>query len=71
MPCDDFLAAAVPKAYITLAPGHAPEPDTALEIFEWSQSHSGPFKRVRRLVFAELPKTISGKIRRTDLRALE
>ena len=30
-----------------------------------------PFKRVRRLEFAELPKTISGKIRRVELRRAE
>jgi acetyl-CoA synthetase len=30
-----------------------------------------PYKRVRRLEFAELPKTVSGKIRRVQLRALE
>ena len=31
----------------------------------------GPYKRIRRIEFAELPKTISGKIRRVELRRLE
>jgi acetyl-CoA synthetase len=30
-----------------------------------------PYKRVRRIEFAELPKTISGKIRRAQLRHTE
>ena len=30
-----------------------------------------PFKRIRRLEFADLPKTISGKIRRVELRRRE
>jgi acetyl-CoA synthetase len=31
----------------------------------------GPHKRIRRIEFRELPKTISGKIRRVELRGLE
>jgi acetyl-CoA synthetase len=30
-----------------------------------------PFERIRRLQFADLPKTISGKIRRVELRCRE
>jgi len=40
-------------------------------IFAHVRQHLSPFKRVRRIEFAELPKTISGKIRRVELRKLE
>jgi acetyl-CoA synthetase len=62
---------AVPKAYLALAAGHAPDRATALSIFRHCRTALAPFKRVRRLQFAELPKTISGKIRRVQLRRLE
>jgi acetyl-CoA synthetase len=45
--------------------------ETARVIFAHSREHLAPYKRVRRLEFAELPKTISGKIRRTELRSRE
>ena len=45
--------------------------DTALSIFRHLRDHLAPYKRVRRLEFAELPKTISGKIRRVELRDRE
>ena len=64
------LAAAAWVRFL-LAPGHAPDRDTALSIFRHLRAHLAPFKRVRRLEFAELPKTISGKIRRVELRAAE
>jgi len=48
--------------------GHAPDRDTAQSIFRHLRQHLAPFKRVRRLEFADLPKTISGKIRRVELR---
>jgi acetyl-CoA synthetase len=71
VPSPDPLRLAVPKAFITLAPSHAPTRDTALAIFRHIRAHLAPYKRVRRLEFAELPKTISGKIRRVELRAAE
>ena len=71
VPSPDPLRLAVPKAYVTLAPGHAASRETALAILQWSRTQLAPFKRVRRLEFAELPKTISGKIRRVDLRDRE
>jgi len=40
-------------------------------IFQYSQEHLAPYKRIRRLEFAPLPKTISGKIRRVELRERE
>ncbi|MSP50990.1 MAG: AMP-dependent synthetase [Alphaproteobacteria bacterium] len=71
VPSPDPMRLAVPKAFVTLAPGHAPDRATALAIFRHVRASLSPFKRVRRLEFAELPKTISGKIRRVDLRKAE
>ena len=71
MPSPDPLRLAVPKAYVALAPGHEPTRDTALSILAHARKRLAPFKRVRRLEFAELPKTISGKIRRVELRTAE
>ncbi len=71
VPSPDPLRLAVPKAFVALAQGHAPDRDTALSIFRHLRTQLAPFKRVRRLEFAELPKTISGKIRRVELRAAE
>src|SRR6516164_2022188 len=71
VPSPDPMRLAVPKAFLALAPGHAADRATALSIFRHSRSALAPFKRVRRLEFAELPKTISGKIRRVELRKAE
>ncbi|MGE0259809.1 MAG: AMP-binding protein [Alphaproteobacteria bacterium] len=71
VPSPDPVRLAVPKAFVALTSGHAPDRETALSIFRHLRAHLAPFKRVRRLEFAELPKTISGKIRRVELRAAE
>jgi acetyl-CoA synthetase len=71
VPQPDPIRLAVPKAYVVLAGGHAPDRDTALSIFRYSREQLAPYKRIRRLEFAELPKTISGKIRRVELRGQE
>jgi len=71
VPSPDPMRLAVPKAFIALAPGHARDRDTALSIFRHCRVALAPFKRVRRLEFADLPKTISGKIRRVELRQAE
>ncbi|MEW1777124.1 AMP-binding protein [Streptomyces sp. NPDC086777] len=68
VPAPDQLRLAVPKAYIVLAAGWEPGPDTAKVLFEHSRQVLAPYKRVRRLEFAPLPKTVSGKIRRIELR---
>ncbi|MFD7550052.1 AMP-binding protein [Streptomyces sp. NPDC059578] len=68
VPAPDPLRLAVPKAYVVLAEGFAPGPDTAALLFAHSRAVLAPYKRVRRLEFAELPKTVSGKIRRVALR---
>ena len=71
VPSPDPMRLAVPKAFLALAAGQAPNRDTALSIFRHCRHALAPFKRVRRLEFADLPKTISGKIRRVELRRAE
>ena len=71
VPSPDPLRLAVPKAFLALAPGQKANRDTALSIFRHCRAVLAPFKRVRRLEFAELPKTISGKICRVELRRTE
>jgi acetyl-CoA synthetase len=71
VPSPDELRLAVPKAYVVLAEGWAPDAETARAIFAHSREHLSPFARVRRIEFADLPKTISGKIRRVQLRDAE
>ena len=62
----------VPKAFIKLKPGYKPTPELAKQIFTWAKQNMAPYKRPRIIEFVdELPKTISGKIRRVELRALE
>jgi acetyl-CoA synthetase len=69
VPAPDPLRSAVPKAYVSLGAGHGPHADTAKSILAYAREQLAPYKRVRRLEFEpELPKTISGKIRRVDLR---
>ncbi|MEI7032616.1 AMP-binding protein [Streptomyces pratensis] len=68
VPAPDPLRLAVPKAYVVLAEGWEPGPKTAKALFEHSRSVLAPYKRIRRLEFADLPKTVSGKIRRIELR---
>ncbi|MEV7833551.1 AMP-binding protein [Streptomyces subrutilus] len=70
VPAPDALRLAVPKAYVTLAEGWEPGPDTARALFEHSRTVLSPYKRIRRIEFGELPKTVSGKIRRVELREL-
>lgn len=71
VPSPDPLRLAVPKAFIILAEGHLPDEATARSIFDFCRKNLSSFKRIRRLEFSELPKTISGKIRRVELRKAE
>jgi len=71
VPSPDPMRLAVPKAFVLLAAGHEPSADTALSILAYARQRLAPYKRIRRLEFAELPKTISGKIRRVELREAE
>ncbi len=71
IPSPDPLRLSVPKAYVTLVRGFEPSAELAASIFAFTRDLLGPFKRIRRLEFRELPKTISGKIRRVELRREE
>ena len=71
VPSPDPLRHALVKAFVTLRAGCAPSRETALSIFQHSRKVLAPYKRVRRLEFVDLPKTISGKIRRVQLRTAE
>ncbi|MFE9389012.1 AMP-binding protein [Streptomyces sp. NPDC006784] len=69
VPSPDPVRLAVPKAYVVVADGAAADADTAAVLFAHCRERLAPYKRVRVIEFAELPKTISGKIRRVELRA--
>jgi acetyl-CoA synthetase len=71
VPSPDPIRLAVPKAYVVLKPGLEPSSSAAHALFRFSRQRLAPFSRIRRIEFAELPKTISGKIRRVQLRAME
>jgi acetyl-CoA synthetase len=71
VPAPDPLRLAVPKAYVSLAPGHEPTAETAESILRYAREHLAPYQRLRRIEFFDLPKTISGKIRRVELRSRE
>src|SRR5271165_5681703 len=71
VPAPDPMRLAAPKAYIALAAGFAPNAETAASIFDHIRRRLSPYKRVRRIEFAELPKTASGRIRRVELRGRE
>ncbi|HEV7505459.1 MAG TPA: AMP-binding protein [Thermoanaerobaculia bacterium] len=71
VPSPDPIRLSVPKAYVVLKPGVKPSLAAAHALFRFSRQRLAPFARIRRIEFAELPKTISGKIRRVQLRAME
>ena len=71
VPSPDELKFAVPKAFVALAAGYQPSEATALDILAFCREKLAPYKRIRRLEFFDLPKTISGKIRRVEMRKRE
>jgi len=71
VPSPDPVRLSVPKAFITLRQGVEPSRELAREIFAFARERLAPYKRIRRIEFRELPKTISGKIRRVELRKAE
>ena len=71
VPSPDPVRLAVPKAYILLAADRSPSPELAQSIMAFCRERVAPYKRIRRVEFGDLPKTISGKIRRVELRAQE
>src|SRR5476649_1465057 len=72
VPSPDDIRLSVPKAFILLVGTTPPTKETAASILKYTNTKLAPFKRIRRLEFVkELPKTISGKIRRNQLRKVE
>jgi acetyl-CoA synthetase len=71
VPSPDPLRLAAPKAYVLLAAGTVPGPEVARDIMAFVRGKVPGYKRIRRVEFGDLPKTISGKIRRVELRAQE
>jgi len=71
VPSPDPVRGFVPKAYLMTSPGHGADANTAASIFRFLRERLSAYKLVRRIEFAELPKTISGKIRRVELRGQE
>jgi acetyl-CoA synthetase len=71
VPSPDARRLAVPKAFVILRPGFRPGLELARSIVGFVAGRVAPYQKIRRIEFADLPKTISGKIRRVELRALE
>ena len=71
VPTPDPVRLSVPKAFVTLRSGVAPSREMAAELFAFTRARLAPYLRIRRIEFRELPKTISGKIRRVELRREE
>ena len=62
----------VVKAFVILAPGHDPSEELTNTLQDFVKSITAPYKYPRRIEYVtELPKTISGKIRRVELREKE
>lgn len=71
VPQPDDTRLSVPKAYVALADGWEANADTAKDVMTYARDHLAPYLKVRRVEFFDLPKTISGKIRRVELRKRE
>jgi acetyl-CoA synthetase len=71
VPSPDPLRLTVPKAYVALRHGFEFGPELAKSVFRFSRDKLAPYKRIRRIEVIDLPKTISGKIRRVELRRRE
>jgi len=68
----DEMRGEIVKAYVILAPGYTGSPALVTEIQEFVKKQTAPYKYPREIQFVtELPKTISGKIRRVELREME
>ncbi len=68
----DEIRGEIVKAFIVLTNGYAPSYELIKELQEFVKNHTAPYKYPRKIEFVnELPKTISGKIKRKELRAKE
>ncbi len=66
---DDSVRGQIVKAYVVLAEGQEPSNELTTEIQEFVKSNTAPYKYPREIAYLDaLPKTISGKIRRVELR---
>ena len=68
MPSPDPIRVSVLKAYVVLIQGQSPDGEIARSILMPVRGRVSPYKRVRFIEFRELPKTVSGKVRRVELR---
>lgn len=71
VPSPDARRLAVPKAFVVLVAGTEPSRAVAEDVFAFTRTRLNPFARIRRIEFSDLPKTVSGKIRRAELRTAE
>ena len=71
VPSPDPLRLNVPKAFVVVRAGSEPSRALALRLFQFLRDRLPRYKRIRCIEFTDLPKTISGKIRRVELRSLE
>lgn len=69
VPAPDGRGEVVPKAYVALVAGHPADARTAADVLAHARGRLAPHQWIRRLEFAALPKTTSGKIRRAELSA--
>ena len=68
----DELRGEIVKAFIILAPGYLPSDELIENLQSHVRSTTAPYKYPRLVEFvSELPKTVSGKIRRVELREME
>lgn len=68
----DTIRGEIVKAFVILAPGHEPSDHLMQELQDHVKRVTAPYKYPREIEFTtELPKTISGKIRRVELRQRE
>jgi acetyl-CoA synthetase/medium-chain acyl-CoA synthetase len=68
----DELRGEIVKAFVVLSPGYEPSLDLVKELQQHVKKTTAPYKYPREIEFIdELPKTVSGKIRRVQLRQLE
>ena len=68
----DEIRGNIVKGFVLLAPGYVPSEELIQSLQEHVRSTTAPFKYPRAIEYvSELPKTISGKIRRVELRNRE
>lgn len=68
----DEMRGEIVKAYVILAPGYTASPELATELQDYVKKVTAPYKYPREVEFVSgLPKTVSGKIRRVELREME